>query len=1600
MVFMNFKIKQLKRSLMVLLSVSYMGVSCHVAADDIEIYTGSKGGRPESNILLMLDVSGSMGYDSPTRMSQVKSGLVATLQSLPDDVKVGLGIYNGEGASIINAANRLGDITSGKINTNISASNNDGLERSVTKAVVLDSNYLPFGAVENTIVEKRIDYNYDDAEQCADGYNFTDNGSHLDLRRSGICVDGNDMVGLRFTDLDIPKNAKIISAYIEFAHSFNSMGETSDVQIVMEDFSRSMYYFWDDYPSFTSITGRVLYNGGNGENVGLVSWSGLQGGAINTTKQTPDLTSLFQARVNHTNWAANSNRSVFVLRMTNGGRKGDIGFVSHNNNPSRAAKIVVEYEGVVAASISAQAVPVTPSENNILAVRFDAIQVPSNVTLTDGHLEVTASGTEINGGELTLSLVDLTESEEMQEIAMNITKRNIIATKTYSFPTWSNGVTYQLPLTATLESVFGTDGWCAGKDLMFVITSDNLTGIESFEGDPDKSAKLVVKYDGVGATSCGVKNTYHNIPATTDDGYATGATNYISQTYLLVGGSHKTGLRFENLELSAEDVVVSAYLEFTGAQDNGTPQTLTIEADVSGTSNPVTYTNSGDGAVSARTNTAYAQAMSLDAFDRDTAVVSSNIAPLINQLIQSGEWTSGNAISLILSASGGVSSYVYSYEHSFSTSPKLRIEVEQTGASAGTTYRDRLISTVQNLDVNGGTPTLGSTVEAYQYFTGQDVISGTKRAERLKLVSSPETWANGTLVTPSDCDPDVNYHASECAEEVITGTAVYHTPMTDLVCETNNIVMITDGYPTNQSGRYLADGTSVFAKTNAITGGSCNENWDCINELTKYMAETDTMSSLDGVQNIYTNVIGFGDFDSKTDLEAYARSGSGAFYNVTNTATMVAAMEVVVEAILEVETTISTPGVSVNQNNRFQYLNELYYSVFKPSKLRSWNGNIKKYKLSALNTEGTAFEIIDATGAAAIDLETGFFKETSTSYWSVTQDGKDVGLGGAAGQLSTDRNLKTHLGDNASLNNLSLADIRYNIEPDNSYLTRAMFGIPDVWTDTEFNRFLSWAQGVDVLDADEDGSIVDSRNTMGAPLHGQPIVVSYGDQSTVFVGTNEGVLHAINAVDGKELMAYIPQDFLPHLYRRYKPTVGTLDYGFDLTWVAYKHDEDKDGTIGNHSGDFVYLYGGLRRGGQVMYVLDVTNIHAGNAAASRYPTVKYVLDPTTQPELANMGQTWSVPVLARMKIGSTTKVVLIYGGGYDTSNDDPDTITTLDTLGRQLYIVDAASGDVLWWASGSGTGASLEIAGMNYSITAKPNIVDMDNDGFFDYIYLPDLGGQVIKFKVNHENTGVSNLMTGRIMAKLGKSNATYAGDRAHDRKIFEKVALVPALDGEERYMAIAIGTGYRAKPLSSHVHDGLFMVKDKDVMNDELGTELVTIDSLLDVTHNVDDDAISLALTSKSGYKVMLKEGGSTDGLFLGEKIMGEVVVFNSTVFFTTYFPATAPKECSPVVGVSRSYTINLLTGSPQDVPNSNEDESGDETENQQRSVEQVLPGIAAGTKILYTEDGVIALTNTNVRGLGLSTGLGLYKSSWYPRHEKAAQDDVQLVPPHLRGN
>ena len=814
------------------------------------------------------------------------------------------------------------------------------------------------------------------------------------------------------------------------------------------------------------------------------------------------------------------------------------------------------------------------------------------------------------------------------------------------------------------------------------------------------------------------------------------------------------------------------------------------------------------------------------------------------------------------------------------------------------TAGEELADWVNSVPATGGTPALGALQEAAYYYRGEEVYYG------FNFYNYAPTNPNSYTY---DADVDSFF---------------YNSPI-EATCQSNHIVFLSDGSPNSVSGVMRNRVRDDFG----ITCADENSGIDCSEELVRFLFENDQRPDLEGTQNIITNTISFTlpAGNARDFLETMASNGGGLFANANDTDTLVEAFRNIIDSATENEN-FAAPTVPVSQNSRLFSGTELYFSLFKPEGFRTWFGNLKKYEING-------DQIVGADGQPVLDDQGNIVPEAS-SFWLSGNDGNDVTVGGAAGQLGANRDIYTNVAKStdgfgmnlsASVNALSLA----NKSAGEFRVTKDLLGLPDnAATDDDQIELITWGSGVNP----EDDT---PRTDIGDPIHSTPTVINYkqgaGVKSVIFMGTNEGYLHAFDANSGEEEWAFVPRQLLEKFPTFFNNPAGTEhEYGMDGEMAVLTIDSNADSVIDTAVGDKVYLYASMRRGGQQLYGLDVTDYNS--------PKLMFTItgDEDVKTDAAlfadnsrvyyydNLAQSWSRPIVGR--VDGHDNPVLIFGGGYDERQDDETLVAgDLDTdgggnavaeKGSTIYMADALTGQMLldFKADASqGGGGAGALSNMTHAFPAALSALQLNNEGLIDTVYGADMAGQVFRFDLT-EGGGNPKVKGGRIADIQGN-----AAGLINNRRFFAKPDLsIVSRPSNKSFVAVALGSGYRAHPLNLDTDDRFFVFRDEGVLTRTFDAD-IKLSDLLDVTPlDADGDPDTpnnyLAQIESTNLKGWYIDFVDRNGANVpGEKVFSPSVTIDGKVAFSSYVPNQNFNDpCSPSIGTSKTYVVSILDGGP----------------------------------------------------------------------------------------
>ncbi|MDP2262333.1 MAG: PilC/PilY family type IV pilus protein [Hydrogenophaga sp.] len=818
-------------------------------------------------------------------------------------------------------------------------------------------------------------------------------------------------------------------------------------------------------------------------------------------------------------------------------------------------------------------------------------------------------------------------------------------------------------------------------------------------------------------------------------------------------------------------------------------------------------------------------------------------------------------------------------------------------------YKTRMAALLNSFDSNADKSSGGKAgltmAEAYYYLAGKAPYSGNNKDKTDFSGNTSGTAASNAIYALSG-----NALGAK-------GGSPYNSPVTN-TCERNYIIYISNG-PVQDNNSDTAEASAQLTAAYAALGvprppdmtlSPSGSQTGVSDEWARFMKVTPLNIS---TYTVDVNPGKTGQGPGWTALlKSMANSSGGDYFAVDPAvgggAQLVEALNEIFNQIQSVNSVFSSASLPVSVSARGTYLNQIFMGMFRPDGDGNprWRGNLKQYKFGYEPSTDTLF-LADANGNPAITAATGFLSPSAVSFWSSTStfwvnepmgtpatasdspDGEVVEKGGVAQKIrsafatgQTTRSVFTCVACSGNTNLATSTATQFSTST--TAITAAMLGVS---TTTERDQLINWVRGADNAgdESGPGGSVTVRPSVHGDVLHSRPAVVNYGTTTgvVVFYGSNDGMLRAVNGNTsgsgaGNELWSFVAAEHLPRLkrLRNNDPEIrlSTTLMSTPLTASSpTPRDYFVDGPISVYqkvaadgSSEKVVIFVTMRRGGRLLYALDVTN-----------PAQPIFLWKKSQADMAVLGQTWSEPKVARIK--GHTGPVLIMGAGYDAAAEDLATPGTT-TMGNAVLVLDAMNGTL------------LRQFNTDRSVPADVALVDADFDGLVDRAYAVDLGGSI--YRLDFEK-GTSSTMNDWGMFKL----ASLAGSSV--RKFFYP----PDVIVTPNYAAVLAGSGDREKPLANSSADAFFTVYDT----------LTTKGTPASFT------PITAANLGQIGL-----ENDKTAGCFLpmnlaGEKIVNAPVTVAGITYFGTNRPVSASGTmCSANLGEAKVYGVPLFCKAPTD--------------------------------------------------------------------------------------
>lgn len=369
-----------------------------------------------------------------------------------------------------------------------------------------------------------------------------------------------------------------------------------------------------------------------------------------------------------------------------------------------------------------------------------------------------------------------------------------------------------------------------------------------------------------------------------------------------------------------------------------------------------------------------------------------------------------------------------------------------------------------------------------------------------------------------------------------------------------------------------------------------------------------------------------------------------------------------------------------------------------------------------------------------------------------------------------------------------------------------------------------------------------------------------GRTGMVYVGANDGMLHAFNAKTGKEEWAFVPTKVLPNLWRLADETYDANHLAFvDASPTLADVFKASEGGDSKPGAWHTVLVGGLGAGGRQFYAVDVT-----------YPDSPKLLWEYSVDNDANLGLSFGNPIVTKLKSGQW---VAIFSSGYN--NVSPGN-------GRgYLYVLDVLTGKPLSF-SPIAAGNPASPTDTKFGNTTTPSNlgyinswIHTDADNTTRRIYGGDMLGNLWRFDMDdridpagHEaiRLGVARDAQGKIQPITTRPVLTALGSRPVDDRTLVSFGTGKFMHGKDLEVYPATSVYANQQSIYAVKDDVLVNAKDNDA----------SLRSFLTPRQNVTDE--------KLDYKV--SNGFFKDLAEARERVNINGIQFNGLISFASNVP------------------------------------------------------------------------------------------------------------------
>lgn len=433
---------------------------------------------------------------------------------------------------------------------------------------------------------------------------------------------------------------------------------------------------------------------------------------------------------------------------------------------------------------------------------------------------------------------------------------------------------------------------------------------------------------------------------------------------------------------------------------------------------------------------------------------------------------------------------------------------------------------------------------------------------------------------------------------------------------------------------------------------------------------------------------------------------------------------------------------------------------------------------------------------------------------------------------------------------------------------------------------------------DQGAAVADNRvfrrrqATLGDLIDSKPAFIgmptfNYGDSGyqafktnntnrpkTVYVGSNDGMLHAFDADTLTERWAFVPSMVIPNLWK-----LADASYGSKHAYYVNGAVSISDICVAANcetatASDWrTILIGGLNGGGRGYYALDITD--------PINPSLLWEIDPN-KAGFADLGYTFGNPVVT--KRNSDNKWVVLFTSGYNNISDANSFYSLSSTQFKPTPLYTSGNGNGYLYVVDALTGTKLSGIATNVGSTSTPSGLakikayadEAEKNNVSSLVYGGDLAGNLWRFNIDTNTVFKLATLT----------------DGTAPTPLSQPVTTIPELGLVNSKKVIFVGTGkyLEIADLTDTGKQTLYAIKDDNASTTLTNPRTALSQQTLAISSTDPDARVS---SSNSAVNFISGNGWYVDFPDVGERQNVE----SQLVLGTLLVPTTVPTStaCQP---------------------------------------------------------------------------------------------------------